>query len=153
MKALIMNPNLYAASSEHALLESRLVDTDRTATELGTIQNEVISIGTNLREILFLVAVEQVEVLRLRRCERMVHRIETLCLVIPFKQREIHDPERCEHLRIPESQTVGHLHTENAEHGLSLSLRTAKNQDEVAGLGACSLCHFLHLFRSIEFVN
>ena len=83
----------------------------------------------------------------------MVHGVEALRLVIPLEKREVHDPERGELLRIPETETVAHLDTENSQHCLGLPPSSAENQDEVSGHSSGSLGHCLYLLRSVELVH
>ena len=91
--------------------------------------------------------------LRLGSSERMMHRIETVGLVIPFEQREINNPERSEHMRIAEPEPVAHLDTENSEHGLRLALRTAEHEQHVPGLCSGLFSDSLQFLRCIELVD
>ena len=60
-----------AQNLEHPLLHLGVVDSDRAATEFGAVQHKIVGIGTDLLQILFPIAVEQIHVLRLRRGERI----------------------------------------------------------------------------------
>ncbi len=139
---------------EHPLLHLCIVDTDTSATKLGTIEHEVVSIGANALQVFFLVAAEPFFMLRLRCGERMVHSIEALGFVIPLKKREVNDPKRSEDLGITQAKTVTHLYTKYAKHGLDLAfVVTAHYKNEVSGLCLYGLGQFGKVFRSIELVN
>ena len=88
---------------EHALLHVGIVDPDGAAAELVAVQDEVVGIGTDPLQVLFLIAVEPLLVLRLGSGEGMVHRVETLGLVVPLQKREVHDPQRSEDFRVAEA--------------------------------------------------
>src|SRR5574344_468228 len=142
-----------AENLEHPLLNLGIVDTDRTATKFGTIQNEVISIGADLCNILIIITIIIFQMLWFWSCERMVHCIPSILFIVPFKQREIYNPERCEHLWIPETETITHLDTESTQLDLNLPLVcTTKNKYHVALLGTHIVCNFLQIFWSEEFI-
>ena len=143
----------YAQHFEHPLLHIRLVDTYGTASELCAVEDEVVCICTDFLEIFLPVAVEQVQMLRLRCRERMVHCVETAGLVVPFEQREVHHPERCEIQRVSQAEAVAHFHAEYSEHSLSLSLRTAENEHQVTFLCSGCFCNLRKLLRSVELVH
>ena len=83
----------------------------------------------------------------------MVHCIEPVSLVVPFKKREIHHPERGKHMRVTQSEPVAHLDAEHSEHGLCLAFRTAEDEHHVTWLCAGLFSDSLQLFRSIELVH
>ena len=139
---------------EHPLLDVGVVDPDGTASEFVAVQHEVVSIGADPLEVFFLVAVEPVHMLRLRGGERMVHGIEAAVLLAPLEQREVYDPERCEHLRIPEAEPAAHLETQDAQHGLDLTLLGAAHYEYyVACLGLGNLGDGLELLGGVELVD
>lgn len=112
LKAFVRKPNCFSASSaekpqyaEHFLLELRVENTDRASADLNAVHDEIVGIGTDATRI----GVHQREVLALGRRERMVHRIVTLRLVIPFEQREIDDPQRREPVVGTKSEPLAHF--------------------------------------------
>ena len=138
---------------EHTLLHIGIMDTDRTAAQLGAVEHKVVSIGANPLQIFLGVGIEPLFVLGLRSRKRMVHGIETAVLVAPLQQREIHNPQRGEHLRITQAKAVAHLDTEHAQTGLGLTLLAAHHQQQVARRRAASGSHFLKLLWRIELVH
>ena len=79
-----------AESLEHFVLQLRLINSHAAAADLNTIQNDVISLGVNLREFFL---VKQRHILRFRACKGMMHGIPFVFFRAPLKQREIGDPE------------------------------------------------------------
>ena len=77
---------------EHFGLQFRVVDTDRTAADLGAVADEVVGVGAYAAGV----AVYILYVLQLGRGEGMVHGVIALRLVVPLEEREVHDPERRE---------------------------------------------------------
>ena len=144
----------YSEDLEHPLLDLGLMDPDGTSAEFGAVQHEIICIRAYPFEVFLPVAVEPVHMLRLRGGERMVHRIEAVVLVAPFEKREVHYPQRCEYLRVAESEPVAHLDTEHSEHGLDLAYIVAgHHQHEVSGLGSGCLGDGLEVFWGVELVD
>ena len=94
-----------AQYAEHFLLELRVENTDRASADLNAVHDEIVGIGTDATRV----GVHQREVLALGRRERMVHRIVTLRLVIPFEQREIDDPQRREPVVGTKSEPLAHF--------------------------------------------
>ena len=137
---------------EHTALHIGVVDTDGAAAELGAVEHEVISVGAYPFEVLLPVGVEPFLVLRLRSGERMVHCVEALVFLAPLEQREVHDPERGEDLRVPQAEAVAHLDTEHAELVLGLALSTAEHEQKVALLRSAGLSHGSELLCGEEFV-
>ena len=78
-----------AKEFEHLLLQFRVVDTNRTATEFYAVHDAVVSPRTNLA----LIGVEEWDVLRIGAGERMMGSVVALCLLIPFEEREVDDPK------------------------------------------------------------
>ena len=143
----------YAENLEHPLLHCSLVDSYRTAAEFRSVEDEIVGIGTYFLKVFLLIAVEQFQVLRLRSGERMVHCIETLSLVVPLHEREIHHPERRKIERITKTEPVTHLDTEYTKHVLGLSLCSAEHKHHVALLRSETVCNSLKLLRSIELID
>ena len=85
---------------EHPRLHLRVMNPYGTASELSTVQHEIVSIGADLLKVGFFIAVKFVEMRWFRSRERMVHRIEPSRFVIPFQQREVAHPKRGEVKRI-----------------------------------------------------
>ena len=137
---------------EHPLLHSSVMYPDGPAAELRAVEDEVVCVGADLFKVLLPVAVEQVQMLRLRCGERMVHGVEALCLVVPLEKREVHHPKRGECMRVAQPEPVPHLYAEHAEHGLRLPLRTAEHEDKVPPGCPHPVCYGLELLRSIELV-
>ena len=75
----------------------------------------------------------------------MVYGVVTLRLIVPLEQREVHDPQRCELLRIAQAQLLGHFEAQGAQLRQRLEL--------LAGLGAAARSHGGDLFGCVEFVN
>ena len=100
-----------AQYAEHFLLELRVENTDRASADLNAVHDEIVGIGTDATRI----GVHQREVLALGRRERMVHRIVTLRLVVPFEQREIDDPQRREPVVGTKSEPLAHFQPQLAQ--------------------------------------
>ena len=142
----------YAEHLEHALLHGRLVDTDGSAAEFGAVKHEVVGICADALEVFFLVGIEPVQVLRFGGGEGVMHRIEAAVLLAPFEQREVHDPEGSEHVRIAEPETVAHLHAQYAELGLGLALLATEHQHQVADTGTHGGCDAAKILLGEELV-
>ena len=138
---------------EHPLLHVGLVDTDAAAAELCAVQHEIVGIGADSLEVFLLVGVKPLDMLRLRSGEGVVHRVETLGLVVPLEQREVDNPQRSEDLGVAEAEAVTHLYTQHAEHGLGLALCSAEHEHEVSGLCASFSSDGFDLVFCIEFVD
>ena len=83
-----------AQAREDRGLQLGIVDTDRTAADLGTVADEVVGVGAHAARVAFEVG----HVLGFGRGEGVMHRVEALRLVVPLEHREIHDPQRSEPL-------------------------------------------------------
>ena len=79
-----------AEGLEHLLLKLAIMDTDGASTNLGAVKHYVVGVSPDIAPSLRLF--EQILVFRLRRGERMVHGIITLCLLVPFEKWEIDNP-------------------------------------------------------------
>ena len=90
---------------EHLCLQFGIEDTDRPSADFHAVDDEVVGVGPDFSRI----GVEQADVFGIRRRERVVHRVETLRLVVPFEQREIDYPQRRELLVRPQSQPIAHF--------------------------------------------
>src|SRR4029079_16863572 len=77
-----------AAQAKDACLETRVADTNAPATELRAVENEVIS----LRARAFGRRIEQRDVRRHRRGERVVYRTERASGLVLFEHREFRYP-------------------------------------------------------------
>ena len=99
----------YSKNLEHALLHIGIVDTDAAAAKFIAVEHKVICVGADALQILLGVAVEPLFMLRLGGGEGVVHGVETPCFVVPFKQREVHNPKRSELLGIAETKAAAHL--------------------------------------------
>ena len=78
-----------AQDLEGALLQSSIVDTDTTATNLYTVDNHVVCVRTHSSWI----GVHQRNILWFWRGKWMVHSHKALLLVAPLVHWEVHDPE------------------------------------------------------------
>ena len=125
------------------------MDTDRTAADFGAVAHEVVGVGTYAAGV----AVDILYVLRLGRGERVVHGVVALSFVVPLEEREVHDPERRELLRITQSQLLGHFQTQGAELRQRLELLAAEDEDHVPGLGAAAAGHLPDLVGRVELVD
>ena len=134
---------------EHFGLQFRVVDTDRTAADLGAVADEVVGVGAYAAGV----AVYILYVLQLGRGEGMVHGVIALRLVVPLEEREVHDPERRELFRVAQSQLLGHFQTQGAELRQRLELLAAEDEDHVSGLGAAAVGHRADLVGRVELVD
>ncbi len=96
---------------KHLILQFAIMDTDRTSTHFNTIDNHIVSISTYGTRI----AIQQRNIFRLRRGERMVHSIETLIFFAPLEQREVNHPQTSKLVLIAQSQLARHFKTQFAE--------------------------------------
>src|SRR6266404_9573187 len=85
-----------AQRGEHFLLQVRFVNTDTSASDFNTVQDDVVRFGAHLAELLF---IEQWQVLGFRSGERMMDRIPFVLFRAPLQQWEIGDPKKIKQLR------------------------------------------------------
>ncbi len=143
-----------AQNLEHPLLDLGVVNTDGASAEFVAVEHEVVGIGADLGDVLLLVAEVPVQVLRFRGREWMVHGIPAVLLLVPLKEREVHDPQRGEDLGVAQAQAAPHLKTQNAEHGLYLAAAVpAQDQCQVAFLRFEGFADFPQIFRREKFVD
>ena len=138
-----------AQTFEDQRLQLRIVNTDRTAADLGAVADEVVGVGAHASRI----ALEVLHVLGFGRREGVVHGVEALRLVVPLEHRKIHDPQRSELLRIAQAELLGHLQTQGAQLCERLELRTREQEDHVARCGAACFGYGAHLFGRVELVD
>ena len=96
-----------AKSMEHFVLQCTVVDTDRATTNLYSIDDNIIGIGTNITPSTFVI--KQVFIFRLWGSEGMMHCIVALGFFIPFQKREVNYPKRCILVWIAQTQLACHL--------------------------------------------
>ena len=83
----------------------------------------------------------------------MVHGVEASVLLAPLEKREVHYPERCEHLRVSQAETVTHLDSQHSELGLGLALGSAEHEDEITRLRLAGPGHLMKFLRGEELVH
>src|SRR5690349_16298918 len=74
--------------TEHPSLHGRVVDADAATAELGAVEHHVVSKRTNF----FRRCVEQSQVFRIRRCERVMHGAQR-AVPFPYEQWKISHPQ------------------------------------------------------------
>ncbi len=91
-----------AKQVEHPALHFLIVNTNTATTDFRAIQDQVICLGPGFAGI----RVEQRDVFVQRCCERMVHGNMATFLTIPFKQREVCDPDELVIFRVCQAKPL-----------------------------------------------
>src|SRR5204862_5591628 len=84
---------------ENAALHRRVVDSDAATADFAAIEDEVV----RLRPYMAGIGDERVDVLVVRRSERVMHRVVALRLRVPLQQGEVHDPGEHELVRLEQA--------------------------------------------------
>src|SRR5437762_7061491 len=93
---------------EQFVLQRRLVNTNATAADFHTVQDDVISLSANLRKFL---RVKQRHVLGFGSSEWMMHRVPFVFVRTPFEKRKVCDPKKIPDRRAQRSRpTMQILH-------------------------------------------
>src|SRR5690606_10223356 len=74
---------------EHQCLCFFIVDSYRTSADFISIQNQIVRICFYFAWI----GGQKFQLSRFWGSERVVHRVETVCFLVPFQKREIHNPQ------------------------------------------------------------
>ena len=94
-----------------ARLQRGVVNPDAAAADFAAVQHEVVGLCAHRAGF----ALELVDVLVVRRRERMVHRIPAAVVLVVLEQREIGDPEELERVRVQQVLLLRDREAELAE--------------------------------------
>ena len=93
---------------KHLALDLLVEDTDTSASDLVTIQNDVVCFCTDSSRI----TVDVLKVFFHRHCKRMMHCCETVLFITPLKKREFCDPQEFVFILIKEFHLACQFQTE-----------------------------------------
>ena len=97
---------------EHLGLNIILVDSDTSATDLISVQYDIVCLSTYCSRI----AVDLIEVFFHRHGKRMMHGNETILFFGPLKQWELRNPQETEIVFFQQIQTLCQMQTQCTEH-------------------------------------
>ena len=117
---------------KHLSLNCSVVNSDRTAAKLGTVQNDVVCLGADSAGI----AVQILQVLIHGRGKGMVHRVESSVLLAVLEKWELGNPQELEIHGIENSLSLGALATQSAQGIENHLVFIGNDQDQVACFGA-----------------
>ncbi len=92
---------LDAQGIENLALYVLAMNTDRTPSDLDSVEDDVVGLGQDLGGV----AREELEILIARRREGMMQRDEPLLFIIPFEQGKVVDPQEVKPVRWNQVQT------------------------------------------------
>ena len=123
------------------------MDTDGAAAHLTAVQYDIIGLGpyrTGIR-------IDALPVFLKRHREGMVHGHETVLLVRPLKQREIHDPHKAECVVVDESHLLPEFEAKRPERRADGPERIGCKEKQVSVLTAHGADEGSHLFFRHKF--
>ena len=132
---------------EHHFLDIILEDSDTTATNLISVQNDVVCFRTNSSRI----RLDVLDVFFHRHCEWMVHCNETILLFAPLKQRELSDPYKTILILIKKFKLFCKLNTECSKRIPYYFVLISCKEKQVSRLSIHSLYKCVHLLVCHKF--
>ena len=117
---------------EHPGLDGLVVDPDGAATDFDAVDDHVVGVCADRTGV----GVDEVEVVGLRRGERVVHRVEAAGVLVPLEEGEVEDPQWAEDLGVAQAQLGTEQEAEFAELLAGAVEFAAEQEQQIAGSGA-----------------
>ena len=122
----------HAKTTKDALLQLRIMDTDRTTAHLETVHDDVIAIARAGKRI----GLDLVPILFRNHRKRMMFGGVLLLVRVVAEHGEVDDPQKSMTVAL-DTESIGHMQAQRGEHGACRIEGIGSEEKQVARLDAC----------------